>query len=95
MAKTPLVKKLRIPPGQRVLKMNPPPGYINELGELPEAVEVAYAPEGAFDFVHLRRLTVGVLPQAQLESRDRHYARCGLGPYGSGGLEAGYPDFDR
>ena len=66
MAKTPLVKILCIPPGQRALKMNPPPGYIDELGELPEALEVAYAPERAFDFVHLRWLTVGVLPQAQL-----------------------------
>ena len=66
MAKTPLVKILCIPPGQRVLKTNPPPGYIDELGELPEALEVAYAPEGAFDFVHLRRLTAGILPQAQL-----------------------------
>ena len=53
MAKTPLVKKLRIPPGQRVLKMNPPPGYMDELGDLPDAVDVVHAPEGTFDFVHL------------------------------------------
>jgi hypothetical protein len=53
MTRASLVKKLRIQPGQRVLIMNPPPGYMDELGDLPDAVDVVHAPEGTFDFVHL------------------------------------------
>ena len=52
MSKTPLAKKLRIQPGQRILILNPPPGYLDEL-DLPEGVELAQRPEGIFDFVHL------------------------------------------
>jgi len=53
MATTPLSKKLRIQPGQRVLILNAPEGYRQELGPLPESVEIAEAAEGTFDFVHL------------------------------------------
>jgi hypothetical protein len=53
MSKTALVKKLRIQSGQRVLILNPPPGYLDALGDLPEGVEVTQESEGAFDFVHL------------------------------------------
>ena len=53
MAKSPLVKKLRIQPGQRALILNAPPGYVDQLGELPEGVELSDEPEGTFDFVHL------------------------------------------
>ena len=53
MAKASLVKKLRIQPGQRLLILNPPSGYIESLGDLPEGVEVSEKPEGKFDFVHL------------------------------------------
>ena len=52
MAKASLVKKLRIQPGQRLLILNPPSGYIESLGDLPEGVEVSEKPEGKFDFVH-------------------------------------------
>lgn len=52
MSKTSLAKKLRIQPGQRILILNPPSEYLDELG-LPEDVELAERPEGAFDFVHL------------------------------------------
>lgn len=52
MSKTSLEKKLRIQPGQRMLILNPPPGYLDEL-DLPEDVELAERPEGTFDFVHL------------------------------------------
>jgi len=48
-----LVKKLLIKPGQRMVIINPPPGYLDELGQLPEGVELADKPDGAFDFVHL------------------------------------------
>ena len=50
---SPLVRKLRIQPGQRVLILNAPPGYVSSLGELPEGVVVSDRPEGKFDFVHL------------------------------------------
>jgi hypothetical protein len=53
MATTPLSKKLRIQPGQRVLILNAPEGYRQELGPLPESVEIAEAAEDKFDFVHL------------------------------------------
>jgi hypothetical protein len=53
MATTPLSKKLRIQPGQRILILNAPGGYIEELGSMPEDVEMAQAAEGTFDFVHL------------------------------------------
>lgn len=48
-----LAAKLQIKPGQRIVIINPPPGYINELGQLPEGVEMADQPTGKFDFVHL------------------------------------------
>ena len=53
MAKSQLVKKLRIQPGHRMLILKAPPGYVDELGDLPEGVEVAEQPEGTFDFVQL------------------------------------------
>jgi hypothetical protein len=52
MPKTPLAKKLRIQPEQRILILNPPLGYLDEL-DLPEGIELAERPEGTFDFVHL------------------------------------------
>jgi hypothetical protein len=48
-----LVKKLRMQPGQRVLILNSPDGYVASLGELPEGVVVSKRPEGKFEFVHL------------------------------------------
>lgn len=53
MAPSPLIKKLRIRPGQRMLILNAPPGYTDSLGELPEGAGVRELPEGDFDFVHL------------------------------------------
>ena len=55
MAKRSLAERLRIQAGQRVLIMNPPPGYVERLGALPEGVEVVHEStgEGEFDFVHL------------------------------------------
>jgi hypothetical protein len=55
MAPSPLTKKLRIGPGDRVLLVAPPDGFVTMLGELPEGVQVTEAtatPEqGAFDVV--------------------------------------------
>lgn len=53
MAKTPLIKKLGIQPGQRLLIINAPEDYIDQLGDLPEGVEVAEKPAGTSDFVQL------------------------------------------
>ena len=48
-----LVKKLRLQRGQRAIILNAPPGYMNELGPLPNGVELADTIAGTFDFVHL------------------------------------------
>jgi len=46
-----LIKKLGIKPGQRLLIMNAPDGYLQTLGTLPDGTEVKMQPEGTFDFV--------------------------------------------
>jgi hypothetical protein len=48
-----LAGKLRMQPGQRVLIMNAPSGYLEQLGTLPKGVDVRDAPDGKIDFVHL------------------------------------------
>lgn len=53
MSQSALVKKLRIQQGQRALVLNPPSGYVQSLGELPEGVELSNKPDGKYDFVHL------------------------------------------
>lgn len=53
MASTKLLKKLRMQPNQRVLILNAPQGYLDELGPLPEGVEVADQPGEDLDFVHV------------------------------------------
>ena len=40
-------------PGQKVLILNPPPGYVASLGELPDGVALSEEPRAKFDFVHL------------------------------------------
>lgn len=53
MTSNALLKKLLIKPGQRLIILNPPAGYWDELGPLPQDVEVATQPEGDFDLVQL------------------------------------------
>jgi hypothetical protein len=53
MVQRSLIRKLRIQPGQRITIINPPPGYLDQLGDLPEGVELSNQPERTFDFVHL------------------------------------------
>ena len=49
-----LIKKLRIQPGQRLVILNPPPGYVESLQPLPEGAQLVTATEGAaVDFCHL------------------------------------------
>jgi hypothetical protein len=61
MAGTSLIRKLRLLPGQRILILNAPDGYMEELGPLPEGVELADGPEATLDFVHLFARNVGEL----------------------------------
>lgn len=49
----PLHKKLGLKAGHRALLLNPPPGYPALLEPVPEGVELATAPNGPFDLVHL------------------------------------------
>ncbi|HMD88107.1 MAG TPA: hypothetical protein VKF38_02995 [Anaerolineaceae bacterium] len=51
MTESGLIKKLRIQSGQRILILNPPQGYLEELGVLPPNVELAEKLEGTFDFI--------------------------------------------
>ena len=53
MASTKLLKKLRMQPNQRVLILNAPDRYLDELGPLPEGVGLVQEPEGNLDFVHV------------------------------------------
>ena len=53
MANSSLVKKLQLKAGQRAVIINPPPGYFDELGPLPEGVELGEHPAGSFDFVQV------------------------------------------
>jgi hypothetical protein len=55
MAQSSLVKKLLIKPGQRIAIINPPTGYMDELGALPEGVELEAESKakGTFDLVQL------------------------------------------
>ena len=53
MAESPLIKKLGIKPGQKMLILNAPEGYIQALGTLPAGAEVKISAGGTFDYVHL------------------------------------------
>jgi hypothetical protein len=50
---TPLAKKLRIQTGQRIMVVNPPAGYLEKLGALPEGTRIAAASSKDLDFVQL------------------------------------------
>ena len=53
MTNSSLVKKLKIKTGQLIAVINPPEGYLEELGSLPEGVDLSTKLEGRFDLVHL------------------------------------------
>ena len=53
MSENPLVKKLKIQSGQRLLIMNAPEGYLDQFDRLPSETVVSKKPEGIFDFVQL------------------------------------------
>jgi hypothetical protein len=51
MAATSLAGKLKLKPHQRAAVVNAPTGYLDELGPLPDGVEVASALRGKYDWV--------------------------------------------
>jgi hypothetical protein len=51
MPDTPLAKRLVIKPHYRILLINAPEGYREQMGELPEGVTVTTEGEGPFDMV--------------------------------------------
>lgn len=53
MSETPLYKKLGIKPGFKVLIMNAPEGYLDQLGQVPENVEVSTTGGSSYDFVQV------------------------------------------
>lgn len=50
---TTLAQKLKLKPKQRAVVVNAPDGYIEELGALPEGVEMGTKLSGKFDWVQL------------------------------------------
>ena len=48
-----LVKKMQIKKGQKLIIINSPEGYAEDLGPMPEDVVVGNKPEGIFDFVQI------------------------------------------
>jgi hypothetical protein len=55
VTQSPLVKKLRIQPGQRLLLLNAPPGFVASLGDLPEGAQLSEQPalQAEYDYCHL------------------------------------------
>lgn len=51
-SKTPLIKKLGLKAGFRLIILNAPENYEQTLGELPENVSVAHTLTGPLDFIH-------------------------------------------
>jgi len=53
MAQSGLIKKLLLKPDQKVAIFNPPAGYLDGLGPLPEGAELVVRLGAPLDFVHL------------------------------------------
>jgi hypothetical protein len=53
MPESPLARKLKIKPGTRAVIVNPPDGFLRELGQLPDGVEVSHRFQGSFDWVQI------------------------------------------
>jgi len=63
MTENPLLKKLKLKPGQRAAIINAPDGYVETLQPLPEGVELAENLTGTFDWVQLFVKTQAELAQ--------------------------------
>ena len=74
---TPLVKKLGIKPGMRVLFVNPPEDYEATLGPLPESVVRLKATQPELDFIHFFAKQASEL-KAHLSELKSALARDGM-----------------
>ena len=74
MTENPLLKKMKLKPGQRAAIINAPDGYLEALQPLPAEAEVAEQLVGTFDWVQLF-----VKTQAELEQVIAH-VRAALKP---------------
>jgi hypothetical protein len=77
MTDNPLLKKLKLKPGQRAAIVNAPAGYAEALQPLPADVQLAEHLDGTFDWVQLF-----VKTQAELEQAIPQI-RAALGPAGT------------
>lgn len=53
MPLSPLAKKLRLHTTSRALLLNPPAGFLESLGEVPESLRVDLTIAGKYDYTHL------------------------------------------
>jgi hypothetical protein len=53
MAENSLADKLKLKPGSRAAILNPPDGYLDEMGALPDGVELASDLQGQFDWIQV------------------------------------------
>lgn len=53
MPESPLARKMKLKPGQRVALVKAPEGYLKEINPLPAGVEVAEKLQGQFDWVQI------------------------------------------
>jgi len=63
MPESPLAKKIKLKPGQRIAIVNAPDGYVDELRLLPTGVELAEKLQGKFD-----RIQIFVQCKAEMEA---------------------------
>jgi hypothetical protein len=69
MTENPLLKKMKLKPGQRAAIISAPDGYVETLRPLPEGVELAQEPAGTFDWVQLFVKTQAELAQVIAQVR--------------------------
>ena len=69
MTENPLLKKMKLKPGQQAAIINAPDGYLETLQPLPEGVELAEQLVGTFDWVQLFVKTQAELAQVIAQVR--------------------------
>ena len=84
MATSPLVKKLQIKPGQRLAILNPAEGFLDELGPLPEGVELTLRAAGTFDLVLVFAKNTAELNQLARAQPSSPMAQAATRPLSSG-----------
>jgi hypothetical protein len=53
MSENPIIKKLKLKPGQRALLLNPPAGYQESFRPTPEGVQLSEQMDGQFDWIQV------------------------------------------